>query len=152
MSLFDPQAFLDAAYTESNDTKLIPVPVGEYTALIEKVSPRTWQSKDGTQSGVALDIEWVIEDQEVKALLGRETIKCRQGLMLDLTDDGKLDMSKGKNIGLGKLREALNLNQEGQVFSFGNLPGRMALVQVTHRDNEKEPGEVFTDIRKVSAL
>jgi hypothetical protein len=152
MSLFDPQAFLDAAYTESNDTKLIPVPVGEYAALIEKVTPRTWQSKDGTQSGVALDVEWLIEDQEVKSFLGRETIKCRQGLMLDLTQDGKLDMSKGKNIGLGKLREALNLNQAGQQFSFGQLPGRMAKVQVTHRDNEKEAGEVFAEIRKVAAM
>lgn len=147
--MFDAQSFLDAAYTESNDTKLIPVPVGEFIAIIDKATPRTWQSKDGTQSGVAMDIEWIIEDQEVKNYLGRDTVKCKQGLMLDLTPDGKLDMSKGKNIGLGKLREALGLNVAGQQFSFAQLPGQMAKVFVKHRDNPNEPGEVFAEIKQV---
>jgi hypothetical protein len=130
---FDAQAFLDSSVSGQNDTKLIPVPIGEYPAVIEKVSPRPWQSRDGTQSGIALDIFWSIEDANVRAFVGRESVVVKQGLMLDFTPDGKLDMSKGKNIGLGRLREAVNLNNPGQSFAFNQLPGQMAKVSVNHR-------------------
>lgn len=133
MSTFDPQAFLDSSITEANDTKTIPVPQGEYLGVIEKVMPRPWQSKDGTQSGIAIDVLWLIEDQGVKDFLGRDEVKCKQGIMLDMTADGKLDTGKGKNIGLGRLREAVGLNTPGQAFSFQQLPGQMAKVLVKHR-------------------
>ena len=58
---FDPQSFLDAAVTGSNDTKIIPVPMGEYMGIIDKVAPRQWQSKDGTQSGVRQPVEVACE-------------------------------------------------------------------------------------------
>jgi len=144
---FDADQFLNASITTSNDTKLIPVPVGEYMSVIEKIAPRTWQSKDGTQSGVALDVFWLVEDQDVKQLLGRETVSVKQGIMLDLTPQGALDMSKGKNIALGRLREAVNLNQAGQPFSFHQLPGQMARVSITHRiDGE----ETYTQVKGVA--
>jgi hypothetical protein len=116
-------------------------------SVIEKIAPRTWQSKDGTQSGVALDVYWLVEDQDVKQLLGRETVSVKQGIMLDLTPQGALDMSKGKNIALGRLREAVNLNQAGQPFSFHQLPGQMARVSITHRiDGE----ETYTQVKGVA--
>ncbi len=147
--LFDPQAFLDASVTEVNDTKVIPVPVGEFVGIIDKVTPRQWQSKDGTQSGVALDIIWLIEDTEVKEFLGRDEVKCKQGLMLDLTEAGGLDMSKGKNVGLGRLREAVGMNKPGMAFSFQNLPGQAAKVLVKHRLSEDD---VFAEVKSVTAL
>lgn len=149
---FDPQAFLDSSITESNDTKIVPVPVGDYTAIVDKIVPRTWTSKDGTQSGVALDILWIIEDQDVKTFLGRDTVTCKQGLMLDLTPTGQLDMSKGRNVGLGRLREAVNLNKPNEAFSFAMLPGQMAKVSVTHRQNPQDPEEVFAEVRKVHPI
>lgn len=145
---FDPQAFLDSSITEANDTKIIPVPIGEYLGVIEKITPRQWQSKDGTQSGVALDIVWLVEDQDVKTFLGRDEVKCKQGLMLDLLPSGALDMTKGKNIGLGRLREAIGMNKPGQVFSFQNLPGLSAKVSVKHRLIDDD---VFAEIKGVTA-
>lgn len=146
---FDAQAFLDAAVTASNDTKVIPVPIGEFQGIIEKISPRQWQSKDGTQSGVALDVIWLVEDQEVKSFLGRETVTCKQGIMLDMTSDGKLDTMKGKNISLGRLREAVNLNTPGQPFSFNMLPGNAARISVRHRiDGE----DTFAEVKGVARL
>lgn len=130
---FDADLFLNAAVTGSNDTKVIPVPMGEYQGIIEKVTPRQWQSKDGTQTGIALDIFWLIEDAGVKAALGRDTVSCKQGIMLDTTPAGQLDMSKGKNIGLGRLREAVGMNDPSQPFSFHSLPGQSAKVSVSHR-------------------
>lgn len=145
---FDPQAFLDASITEANDTKVIPVPQGEYLGVIEKVTPRTWQSKDGTQSGIAVDIIWLIEDADVKAFLGRDDVKVKQGLMLDTTPNGTLDTSKGKNISLGRLREAVGLNKPGQTFSFQNLPGLSAKVNVKHRLVDED---TFAEVKGVTA-
>ena len=117
-----------------NDTKIIPVPAGEYTAMIEEVKVRQWQSKaDPSKSGLTLDVQWSIDDASVKELLGRDKVTVKQGIMLDLTDAGGLDMGKGRNIGLGKLREGLNLNVPGQPFAFSMIPGRGAKVSVTHR-------------------
>jgi hypothetical protein len=146
---FDPQSFLDASVTGSNDTKIIPVPVGEYMGVIDKVTPRQWQSKDGTQSGVALDIFWIIEDENVKQFVGLDTVRCKQGLMLDLTAAGGLDMGAGKNIGLGRLREAIGLNDPSTPFSFQYLPGRSAKVTVKHRvDGE----DTYAEVKAVGKL
>lgn len=149
MASFDPQAFLDSSVTESNDTVVIPCPIGEYTGIVDKLLPRTWQSKDGTQSGVAIDVLWLIEDNDVKAFLGRDTVIVKQGIMLDTLSSGALDMSKGKNVPLGRLREALEMNSPGQPFAFSMIPGRAGKVSVTHRlANE----DTFAEIRSVAKL
>lgn len=148
--MFSPEQFLDMQVTESNDTKTIPVPVGEYTAVIEEVKVRQWQSKkDPSQSGMTLDVKWSIDDAAVKELLGRDKVTVTQGIMLDLTDSGGLDMGKGRNIGLGRLREALGLNAPGQPFSFMMLSGRVGKVSVSHRiDGEN----IFSEVKGVAKL
>ena len=146
---FDPDLFLNSAVTGANDTKVTPVPMGEYQGIIEKVLPRQWQSKDGSTTGIALDIFWLIEDANVKQILGRDTVTCKQGIMLDTTPAGQLDMSKGKNIGLGRLREAIGMNDPSQPFSFHSLPGQSAKVSVSHRINDKD---TFAEIKGVAKL
>jgi hypothetical protein len=146
---FDPQSFLDSSINSANDTKVIPVPAGEFTGIVDKVAARQWTSKDGTMSGVTLDVTWLIDDEAVKQELGRPTVTCRQGIMLDMTPGGGLDMGKGKNVGLGRLREALNLNKPGQPFSFSMLPGQAGKVTVSHRvDGE----DTYAEIKKVAPL
>ena len=148
--MFNPEQFLDQQFTEANDTKLVPVPVGEYTAIAGEVKCRQWQSKaDPSKSGLTLDITWEIDDSAVKELLGRDKVTVRQGIMLDLTDSGSMDMGKGRNVGLGRLREALNLNQPGQVFSFSMIPGRLAKVAVSHRiDGEN----IYAEVKSLARL
>lgn len=146
---FDPQSFLSSSITSANDTKAIPVPVGDYHGVIEKIQPRQWQSKDGTQTGIALDVFWLVEDANVKSYLGRDTVTVKQGIMLDTTPQGGLDTSKGKNIGLGRLREAVGKNQEGVPFSFEMLPGLSARISVTHRINGED---TYAEVKSVSRL
>lgn len=150
MSQFDPNTFLDMTVQESNSTQAIPVPVGEYVAVIEKVDARPWTSKaDPTKSGMALDVLWQIDDANVKALLERDKVTVKQGIMLDMTETGGLDMGKGKNISLGRLREALDMNQPGVPFSFRNMPGRAAKVVVSHRiDGEN----IYAEVKAVAKL
>jgi hypothetical protein len=131
---FDPQSFLDMSVEGENSTVSIPVPVGEYVAVAEKVDVRQWTGKhDPTKSGLTLEVFWNIDDANVKELLGRDKITVKQGIMLDLTESGGLDMGKGRNVSLGKLRAALDLNNPGQAFSFNQIPGRVAKIAVKHR-------------------
>ena len=150
MSMFSPDQFLDMQVTESNDTKLVPIPVGEYVAVVSEVKARPWTSKsDPSKSGIALDVQWDIDDAGVKQLLGRDKVTVKQGVMLDMTESGGLDMGKGKNVGLGRLREACGLNQPGQPFSATMLTGRVAKVKVEHRvDGEN----IYSEVKQVAKM
>lgn len=147
---FNPEQFLDMQVTDANSTKLTPVPEGEYLAVIDSVKARPWQKKDDPSvAGMALDIVWSIDDATLKATLDRETIKVKQGVMLDLAASGGLDMGKGKNVTLGRLREAVDLNAPGQPFSFNMLPGRAAKVSVKHRiDGEN----IYDEVKAVAKV
>lgn len=148
--MFDPNQFLDMTITESNDTKATPVPAGEYTAIISKVECRQWQSKaDPSKAGLTLDVTWDIDDMGVKELLGRDRVTVRQGVMLDLNDGGALDMGKGRNLGLGRLREATGMNSPGQAFSFSMLNGRAAKVSVSHRI---DGDNIYAEVKGVAKL
>ena len=148
--MFNPDQFLDMQIEGQNDTKVVPVPAGEYTAMIEEVKVRQWQAKaDPSKSGLTLDVQWSIDDASVKELLGRDKVTVKQGIMLDLTDAGGLDMGKGRNIGLGRLREALDLNQPGRPFSFTMLTGRVARVSVSHRIADDN---IFAEVKQVARM
>lgn len=145
---FDPNTFLNTTYEEANDTKITPCPVGEYLAVASKVDAKTWASRDGSKSGVKLEILWEIDDANVKQLLGRDKVTSRQNIWLDLNEAGTgLDLGKGKNVGLGRLREALDLNTPGQAFAFSMIEGRLAKVMVSHRvDGE----DIYDEVKKVA--
>ena len=145
---FDPATFLNQTVDEANDTKLTPVPVGEYIALADKVDIKSWSARDGSTSGLKLEIVWDIQDENVKALLGRDVVKVTQQQMLDLTEEGGLDLGKGKNVGLGRIREALGLNTPGEAFAFPMIQGRLAKVAVTHRVAGED---IYSEIRKVAS-
>lgn len=145
MSMFDPTSFLETSYTESNDTVVVPIPEGEYTAVADKVEAKEWASKsDPTNSGLKLVINWSIDDAEVKAIIGRDKALCRQDIMLDLLDgSNRLDMGKGKNVELGKVRAATDLNDPGKPFNPMQIQGQVAKVRVKHRvDGDKVYAEV----------
>lgn len=133
MSTFDPTVFMNSTIEEANSTEQVPVPEGEYLAIADKVEIVPWASKDGSSSGLKAQIIWDVQDDAVKQLLDRSKVTIRQDQMLDLTEAGNLDMGKGKNVGLGRLRTAVDLNTPGQPFAFSMIQGRMAKVLVKHR-------------------
>lgn len=147
---FNPEVFLNVQTTEANSTELTLVPEGEYMAMTEPVTPesfRTFDIKRGDragQKGVALDVQFVINDDSgsLKELLGRAP-KVKYGMMLDVRPDGTLEMGKGRNVGLGRLREAFGQNLTGRPWAFGQLGGQVAKIKVKHRiDNGKTYAEV----------
>jgi len=151
MSTFDPASLLETTVEAANDTKVLPIPEGEYLAVIDKTSINTWQSKDGASSGLRLDVEYLIDDETAKAATGRDKLTVRQGILLDLTEDGQsLDMGKGKNVGLGRLREATGLNTPGQPFAMQMLPGRLVKIKVTQRPKADDPETIYNDVKGVT--
>ena len=150
MSAFDPDQFLAQTVEQANDNKIVPCPAGEFMGYVKDFKARQWTSKkDPSNSGVALDITWSIDDQGVKQLLDRDEVTVKQGIMLDMTEQGGLDMGKGKNVGLGRLREALGLNVPGQAFSIPMLSGRVAKLTVAHRvDGE----DIYAEVKMVAKV
>lgn len=146
MSTFNPVQFENTEFTDALDTTIVPVPEGDFPAVVKKYEIRT------TQKGqVILDVSWTINDPEVTAATGRDENVVRQSLFLDITDHGTLDMSKGKNVQLGRLREAFGQNKPGKPWRFGDIVGQAALVKVTQRVND-ETGEIYNDVKKVAAI
>lgn len=133
-SQFSPDTFLDM----SIDTPLErrePLPVDDYTAVIGDVKARTWtSSKDSTKSGIAWDVPLTIdvpaELQEKYEL--PSTLQMKDSIMIDLTDNGTIDTSKGKNGRLRLYREACDLNKVGDSFSARKMTGSVIKVHITH--------------------
>lgn len=145
MSNLDPDTFLAATIDGANDTVVLPVPPGEYNARLEKFTPpREVNVKDGVRH--VMDLSWAILDDQVRELLGRDAV-VRQALWLDITDAGSLDMGKGKNIDLGRLREALSMNTSG--FSFSNMLGSVAVVSIVNEADKNDSSKTYARVKSV---
>lgn len=152
MAAFDPKTFLDLTVTEQGSTEIIPIPVGDYVALIEKVNTRAWQKRDDPSvNGIALDVTYNLElTSAVKEIIGRDKAVVTQGITLDLTESGGLDMGKGKNVGLNRLREAVGLNRAGAPFNFRMLEGQAVKIKLGHRAGDE--GQIYHDVKAVSKV
>lgn len=150
MSQFDPTAFLHAQVNEVSK-KRNPLPVGEYSAILGEGKMVPWTGKkDPTKSGwkyeAPLTIEVPAEVQAEQVL--PPTINQNLSIMLDISPNGGLDMAPGKNGGLRRFREALDMNKEGQPFSFASTFGRPVKVKISHEIYEGEVQERVDGLAK----
>lgn len=156
-SIFNPDAFMNQQVSGEMDTQYINVPEGDYMAMIDNVKPR--KAKDST----ILDVMWMIgADQpvingpdagkSVQQVTGLPKNTVRQSLFLDLTPEGYLDVSKGKNVQLGQLRDALGQNDPQRPWGPNMLKGQAAKVTVKHRMADDGSGKIYTDVKNISRL
>lgn len=146
---FDATNFMNAVFNEANDTKLIPCPAGEFQVQITKCEPTSGTIGKGDRTGetwAALKMTLEVNDEGVKALCGRDKVFIGDMVLLDLTPSGGLDMSQGKNIRLGRVREACGLNKPGQPFSPAMLTGQMVKVSVKHVPGLRDPNELVAEV------
>lgn len=155
-STFDVNTFANAVVSDSNSTKVNPIPEDEYPGIIQ--GPLNERGKTGfrtTDKGqVILDVVWEVDSPAAREASGMEHPTVRQSIFLDVTTSGGLDMSKGKNVGLGRLREALGQNKDGQKWTFGSLIGQVAKIKVTQRVVRDDSGEenIYNDVKGVTKL
>ena len=152
-SSFNVDAFSQAQFEGANDTRYLRIEPKEYLAVV--VGPFGEDKKTRLRSSdkgfLMLDVVWQPEDEEQKQKLGGEKLPVvRQTVFLDVTPQGGLDMSPFKNGDLGRLREALGLNLDGQRWSFADFVGRPGRIKVEQSPNEKDPANPYTNVKSVT--
>lgn len=147
---FDPNSFLQTAVEGAIDTTIIPVPPDSYTGIIDSLKAREVTTDDGPQ--IVLDVTWRIEDEGVQKHCKRKKVTVRQGVFLETTAEGSLDMSEGSNRQLGLLLEAIGMNKKGRKWSFEEMKEQSALITVEHKENPKDPESPFANVTRVAPL
>lgn len=151
--MFDPSTFLQTSSEQALSTRTVPIPTGDYLAQILELTPRNVQGvKDTSKWYQFLDMELEIKlTPEAAAELGRDTAKRRHSVGLDLTPQGNLDYGKGKNVGLGRMREAVGQNVAGQAWNPMMLKGQMVKVSIKHEPDPRDSTNTLDKIDKVGA-
>lgn len=146
---FDPEQFMQTPVTGALSTEYVNIPEGEYLGMIrpDGIKPRKITTQNG--ESVVVDLTWETDDPKAKEVTGRNSSQARQSIFLDLTAEGHLDLGKGKNVQLGRLREALKQNDNSRPWSFGMLSGVPAYFVVQHRQAD---GKVYADVKAVRPL
>ena len=148
-SAFDPDVFMNTQFSDANATKAIQCPPGEYRASISNVKSRVLP-----KGSIVMDVSWEVLDDAVKSQLGltgdaKLTVR-NDTIWLDM-ENGSLLFGEGRNIGLGRLREAVNQNSKGQPWSPAMLKGAVAKIKVAHEVN-KDNGDIYAKAVAVSKL
>lgn len=147
MSSFKPDTFLNTETSDANATNYTPVPEGEFTASIKVVKPRVL-----TDGRAVLDVTWIVDDETARQETGMAEPTVRQTIWLDVTETGGLDNGKGKNVGLGRLREAVSQNQAGKPWMPGMLVGQVAKVKVSHSIDKRDGVTIQAEVKAVLPL
>lgn len=149
---FDPQAFLSNTVVEgAMETKYVNAPPGEHQAQIQDYGARTTKNKDGSESTI-VDLKWGIFDETVCAATGMTPTLVRQSIFLDISPQGGLANGPGKNVQLGRVREALKQNDPGKQWNFPMLKGAWARIKVEHSPNEKDPTNPYANVTAVAPI
>ncbi|MBM3272900.1 hypothetical protein FJY94_06585 [Candidatus Kaiserbacteria bacterium] len=147
---FDADVFMNTAVSGSNDTRVAQADPGEYLAVADSIEFDTFAGKSDKSLGKTfykLRVKWSIDDAGVKEALGRDKVTVAQDMFLDMTDGGSLDMGKGRNVSLGRLREAIGQNDPARPWSPNMIVGAVAKVKVEH---EVVKGEIYAKVTGVT--
>ena len=150
-SAFDPEAFMHSEVEAPMETTYTPVPQGEYPAFIDDAVAETVKTEDGPRP--VLNVTYAITDEELKQAIDIDKPTVRQTVWLDIDEQtGGLAFGPNKNVRLGRIREAVSQNVEGEAWSPSLLKGAgPVVIKVGHRFN-KETGEgPYADVQRVTA-
>lgn len=149
---FDPNTFMNQVTEEANETRIIPCPEGEYVGILGEPTVKEITSQKTGETYVQLSIPVTIDDPTAKAATGRDPLTVRWQSFIDRTASGGLDFGVGKNIKLGRLREACGLNKPGEPFSMGKFQGKMIKVSVKHRNDPNDSETIYDEISKTAPV
>lgn len=150
-SAFDPNSFLDAQISAPM-VRRPNIPAGtEVIGSVVEVTPRQWTSKDDpSKTGMAMDLQIDLDLTTVPGLaekIGQTKVRVKDGIMLDLTDNGAIDVGAGKNGKLRRYREALDMNKPGDTFSFRGMIGRQLRCRIALEDYK---GETYENVAAIA--
>lgn len=159
MSIFDPSQFLDSTTTEAGEKRDNLPTTKDYIAEITDVAARVNQGrKEDNRDKTYLSFDFPMridlknEYPELAASIGIDQITMKYGCLVDLTESGAIDWSKGRNNGLRILREATGTNVAGQAWSARMMVGRRVRVQLKLREFPEGSGNLIEDIKSVAKV
>lgn len=155
-SPFDAAAFMSQSIDAELDTIVKQCPPGEYKAIIDDFGEdafRTFTSNKDGKDYTVFGPPFVIQDPAVAASLGRDKVVVyHKGMFIDIGPDGGLDTGQGKNVDLGRLRDAVGQNKPGP-WTFSQLKGAGPLmVKVIHEADKNDTEKKYARVSKVVRL
>ena len=99
------------------------MPRCERQLLIEGVNGKAVTNSKTQEEMIILDVRFEVLDDEIREQLDMDRVLITQGYFCDLTSDGLLDWGTNKNIALGRLRDAVGQNVDGEPWAPGMLKG-----------------------------
>lgn len=156
---FDAKAFMEQKVATANATERELVPEGDFRFMID--AGEGWIEFDsgtigkGERAGqpwVKATIRCLLQDEAVKAELGRQKVTVRKQVFVDVDSTGQIATGKGVNVELGQLREALGQNDPKKPWDFSKLEGAGPFLgQVKHQPNDKG-GQPYVNIERVAKV
>lgn len=152
---FDAEKFMQTNVTGPTSTAVLICPEGEYRAVVDDgdkaIVARTFPGKDGKADSHQASVLFSILDEGAKAAVKRDKCLVPFNIWLDVTSSGDLDMSEGRNVGLGRLRAALGQNDGA--WNPPMMKGKgPVMVKVSHRADQKDPSIKYAEVTRVSAI
>ena len=149
-SSFNPELFLDAQVSEPN-SKRPPVPIensespdGTYLGIIKGIKPNSGIIEKGDRTGqpwlsMVVPIHLEIPQKLQETLKLPAVVILSDSCFIDLTPTGAMDNGVGKNRRQRQYREALNMNNPGDTWTWRKAEGQPIRVKIIH---EMYNGEV----------
>lgn len=152
--VFDPEAFMNQVTEAEGSTSIIPIPIGEYTAVISEVVPKPFNRDDGSTGVQALvTFDFMDDDGKIREAIGGRDPKHTEGIFLDLDASGGLDMGPGKNVRLNRIREAVGQNRPGVKWGLPMLKGAGPLkVTIGQEPDKKQKDVIYNRLKAVGAI
>jgi len=113
---FDANAFMTQTYEGVGSTQVTPIPAGRYVALIgandADVNATSFTNKKTNEQGLRLEVAFNLLDDSgaLRAAIDGREPRINESFFLELDAKGRLDMGKGKNVRLNRLRAAVGQN------------------------------------------
>ena len=152
---FDADKFLNQTLNSPMSTSNIPCPEGEYKAFVDDgdkaISFRDGGTdRNGNELSPQCVVLFTILDDNVKVHMNRDKVLVPMNIWLDVKNDN-LDLSEGKNVGLGRLRKALDQN-DGP-WNPNMMKGKGPLmVKVSQRSDKQDPTIKYAEVVRVAKL
>jgi hypothetical protein len=153
---FDAEKFLNQTYNDSFSTVTVACPEGEYKAYVDDGDKAiTFREGGLDRNGNQLSPQCVVQfaimgDQLPNQQLKRDKVIVPMNIWLDVNGDN-LDLSEGKNVGLGRLRKALDQNDGAwnPMMLKGKGP---VMIKVTQRSDKNDPTQKYAEVNRVSKI
>jgi hypothetical protein len=153
---FDAEKFLNQTINTPLSTATTPCPEGEYKAFVDDGDnaisfQEGGQDRNGNDLSPRMKVNFVIMgDQIPNQQLKRDKVIVTQTMWLDVDGD-TIDLSEGKNVGLGRLRKALGQNDGAwnPLMMKGKGP---VMIKVGQRSDKNDPTQKYAEVTRVTAI